>query len=85
MDADLKNVTDVDLSVKIGKISLRNPIILASGPKGGKSGEGMKKFAAAGWGAVSTVAPAAPLAAATGTKSNVAVLTWSGLEMPPLG
>ena len=43
---------DVDLSVKIGTIALKNPIILASGPKGGKSGEGMKKFAKAGWGAV---------------------------------
>lgn len=40
---------DLDLTTKIGAIHLKNPIILASGPKGGKSGIGMKKFADAGW------------------------------------
>lgn len=49
MDDVSASVVDVDLSAQIGTISLKNPIMLASGPKGGKSGEGMKKFAAAGW------------------------------------
>lgn len=43
---------DLDLTSKIGAVHLKNPIILASGPKGGKSGMGMKKFAEAGWGCV---------------------------------
>ncbi len=43
---------DRDLTTKIGTLHLKNPVVLASGPKGGKSGKGMKKFAEAGWGCI---------------------------------
>ncbi len=43
---------DIDLTTQIGSLHLKNPIMLASGPKGGKSGKGMKKFAEAGWSCV---------------------------------
>lgn len=41
-----------DLTTRIGTVELKNPVILASGPKGGKSGQGMKTFAQAGWGGI---------------------------------
>ena len=43
---------DVDLTTQIGSLHLKNPIILSSGPKGGRSGKGMKTFAEAGWSCV---------------------------------
>lgn len=47
-------MTDVDLSTKLGPIELENPIILASGPLGG-SASALRKYAAAGFGAVISV------------------------------
>lgn len=48
-------MTDVDISVRIGKMELQNPIILASGPLGG-SAKALKRYAEAGFGAVISVA-----------------------------
>lgn len=42
----------VDFTTTIGSLTLDNPLILASGPRGGKTGKGMKEFSDAGWGAV---------------------------------
>ena len=39
----------IDLSTELGSLILPNPIMLSSGPKGGRTGKGMKKFAEAGW------------------------------------
>jgi dihydroorotate dehydrogenase (NAD+) catalytic subunit len=43
-----------DLSTQIGTVNLKNPIVLASGPKGGSSHEGMRQFLDAGWGGIVT-------------------------------
>lgn len=41
-----------DLSINLCGIKMKNVIMLGSGPRGGSSGQGMKTFAEAGWGAV---------------------------------
>ena len=39
----------VDLTTTLGSISLKHPVMLSSGPKGGRKGRSMKKFAEEGW------------------------------------